>query len=205
MEWHAITALAAAVALLAVTPGPGVVATVSQSLFRGVGSALWLVAGIVLGDVIFLCLAAMGLAALAQAMGGLFLVVRLAGAGLLIYMGVAMFCSANRPQEPCMRHSRSPRKLFTTGLLLTLGNPKVIMFYTAFLPTVLDMGSMGLRQCVLASVVITVVLGSVLAGYALLAARARCWLAGPASGAWFRRGAGAAMVGAGVSVAARVD
>lgn len=65
--------LAGAMLLLAITPGPGVFVTVASALASGFARAVWVVAGIVMGDLIFLLLAIYGLSAMAEFLGGFLL------------------------------------------------------------------------------------------------------------------------------------
>lgn len=203
MDAHSAVALALAVVVLAASPGPGVLATVSQALFDGARSALWVIAGIVCGDVCYLLLAAWGLAAAAEAMGGLFLIVRFAGAALLIVMGLNMWRARAETGLETVHAQRSPWQCMAAGLSITLGNPKVIVFYTALLPAFLDMRTLDGWGILQAAAIVALVLGLVLAAYALAAARASRLLRGPRARTWFNRGAGTVMISAGVSVAAR--
>ena len=86
-------ALAGAMFLLAVTPGPGVFATVARSLASGFGHAAVVVAGIVTGDLLFLLLAIFGLASFAELLGDFFLVVKIAGGLYLLWLGYRIWTS----------------------------------------------------------------------------------------------------------------
>ena len=86
-----LIAYAAALAVAAVIPGPGVAALVGQSLGGGLRAALFFLAGLVLGDLVYLTIAVAGLAALAQVFAGAFLVVKVLGGLYLVYLGVAFW------------------------------------------------------------------------------------------------------------------
>ena len=92
---------------------------------------------------------------------------------------------------------------FLASLLLTLANPKAILFFVALLPTVVDLASMNLVRFVEISAAMCVVLPTVLGVYALLAARARELIATPKAVRRLNRGSGVALAGAAIAVATR--
>ena len=84
-------ALVLALGLLGLSPGPAWAAVVATSLGRGFRPAAAMAVGIAAGDVLFLLLAVSGLALLAEALGSLFVLVKLAGAGYLVWLGVRLW------------------------------------------------------------------------------------------------------------------
>jgi threonine/homoserine/homoserine lactone efflux protein len=94
-------------------------------------------------------------------------------------------------------------RAFLASLLLTLANPKTILFFVALLPTVIDLASMNLTRFVEISAAMCVVLPTVLGAYAFLAARARELFTTPKSVRRLNRGSGLAMAGAAIAVATR--
>src|SRR3954463_10319736 len=91
MQAHNLLIFTIALSIAVATPGPGIFAVTSCAIGRGFREAVALTCGIVVGDLIFFLLAALGMAALAQAMGELFLFVKFAGAAYLIYLGVKLW------------------------------------------------------------------------------------------------------------------
>ena len=83
-----------AMLILALTPGPGVFASVSQALSSGFRSAFPLIGGLILGDLCFLTLAVFGLSAVAHVLGDLFFLIKLAGGAYLIWLGWRMWTRA---------------------------------------------------------------------------------------------------------------
>ncbi|MBI9087149.1 MAG: LysE family translocator [Desulfobacterales bacterium] len=191
--------------VLAASPGPGVFATISRSLASGFWRSLALIAGIVVGDILFLLMAIFGLAVIARVLGDFFLFVRVGGGLYLIWLGWRMWRSD--PQIGGInggRDGRSGWQNFLGGLLLTLGNPKVILFYIGFLPTFMDLTKLAPFDVVLAALVVSSVLASVLATYSFLADRTRRLFSGPVAGRRLNRAAGTVMMGTGAVLASRI-
>jgi len=86
--------------VLAASPGPGVFATVARSLASGFRPALAVICGIILGDIIFLLLATFGLSMIAQALGDLFLVVKICGGAYLVFWVRQCYNKATREVPP---------------------------------------------------------------------------------------------------------
>ena len=126
---------AAAALVLVLTPGPNMVDCVSRSLTQGPRAGLLSLAGVVLGFLVHLFAAALGLTALLLAVPMAFEVIRIAGALYLLWMawqavrpgGAAPFQARALPHD-------GARKLFLMGLVTNLLNPKVAVFYLAFFP-----------------------------------------------------------------------
>lgn len=168
-----ILALAGAMFLLAITPGPGVFATVARALASGFKHSCMVVAGIVIGDLIFLMFAIFGLSAIAQVMGDFFIFIKYLGGAYLIYLGLKLFFT-----KPSTINLEGVKELswkanFFSGLFITLGNPKVILFYLGFLPTFVNLQSLTLLDITLIAAVVSIVLGGVMIGYAYMAIKAK--------------------------------
>lgn len=213
MTTHTLLAYVLTVLVMAATPGPAVFAVVSTSVGRGLPAALALGAGVVCGDMVFLLLALAGLGVLAEVMGDLFLVIRLAGAAYLVWMGIGLWRSAcgdaaASAAGPVAGNTRdkAPPRLFRTacgGLALTMGNPKAIVFYASFLPTFMDLKTLGPADAAVVALATACVVGCVLCGYAVMAARTRRVLSEPRAGRMMRRGAAVVMVGTGAAIITR--
>ena len=204
MDFLGLLVFAAALALAAASPGPSVVALVARTLVRGREGAAPLVAGIILGDIVWLAGAVLGLAALAATLGSLFILVRLLAAAYLIYLAWKLWTAPARTSEPGeIAESDSGFGLFLTGLGMTLGNPKAMAFYLALLPSILDLNHLTLlgfaELCVVIAMVLTLVFGS----YVALAHRARHLAASARAVRFINRACGTAMAGAAVLVATK--
>lgn len=205
MALETLAAMAAALAILAVTPGPGVLAVVSRAVGHGFADTAVMILGIVLGDLVYFAAALTGWAAVAQAFGGVFEAIRLIAAAALVAMGGRMLLASFRGAKtaPPPQQRRARHRAFVTGFLLTLGNPKAILFYLAFLPTFIDLTRIDAVGGIEVGATIVVVVGGVLLGYAALASRAATCLSRPAFARWMLRGAGSLLVGTGAAVAVR--
>jgi len=169
--------------------------------FRPALAVIW---GIVLGDVIFLMFAAFGLSMVARALGSLFFMVKICGGAYLAWLGVKIWLQKPAPvQSHQYSNSRSTWGNFASGLMITLSNPKVILFYCGFLPTFLDLSALTILDLALVVAIITSVLSCVLITYAYLASRARRMFTNERAVKRLNRAAGGVMVAAGVAIAVR--
>ncbi len=173
MSLVSIFTFAGAMFLLAVTPGPGVFATISRALASGFANASFVVLGIVLGDIIFLLLAIFGLSAIATVLGDFFILVKYLGGIYLLFLAYKILTAKEIETNLEAIHELSWKKNFISGLLITLSNPKVILFYLGFLPTFINLQTLSTLDIVIISVIVTFVLGGVMLTYAYSASGAR--------------------------------
>ena len=192
-----ILGLAAAMFLLAITPGPGVFATVSKALSSGFMHAVPVVIGIVVGDLIFLLLAIYGLSVIAETFGNLFTIIKYLGGGYLIWLGIKLWRSNPIKAEITESKSQAGKYSFLGGLSITLGNPKVILFYLGFLPTFVDLNMLSSIDVAIVAFVVSLVLGSVMLFYAFTASRARQLFKSESAQNKMNKTAGSVMIGTG--------
>ena len=197
MSMLSLFSLALAVFVLAITPGPGVFATVARAMSHGFGQAAAMALGIVCGDLVFLLMALSGLSAIAGFLGDFFLLVRLMGSAYLILLGFRLILTHPEQFPVHPGQEAATGSSFCSGLAITLGNPKVILFYLGFLPGFLDMRQLEPGSIVLIAATVILVLGSVLLGYAFVAARTSALLNGYRARKNLNRGAGLIMIGTG--------
>jgi threonine/homoserine/homoserine lactone efflux protein len=204
MDLAGLLLFSSALFIAAASPGPGIAAIVARVLGRGPKEAVAFSIGVALGDVVWLTFAILGLAALAQAFHGVFLVLKYAGAAYLLCIAYKIWTApAVAKDVKAEAKSEHPAKLLLGGLALTLGNPKTIVFYLALLPTILDLTRItlvGFAELVAATLG---VLGLVFAGYIVLASRARQLFTTPKAIRILNRTTGAVLAGAAAAVAAR--
>lgn len=203
MTLESAAAFAAAFFLLALAPGPGLAAIVSRTLGSGLASGLAVTTGLVIGDFIFMGVAVVGLSAIAAAMGPLFQVVKYAGAAYLVWLGYRAITGAARPIAVEQQASVTLWRDVGIGLLVTLGNPKPILFYGALLPTFLDMTRIGTADYAVLAAIVVGISYLVYGGYMLLADRTRRLVASTRAVSRLNQATGTMLIGSGVLVATR--
>lgn len=159
MTITSIIAFIAAVFVLGAVPGPAVFATVARALASGLRPALAFSLGVICGDLILMLLAVFGLATVAEAVGEWFLLVKVAGGIYLVWLGWKLWWSEpEAPRQEALVAGRAFRQNMLGGFVLTLGNPKAIIFYAAFLPTFIDLTSITASDVAVLAAVIAAVL-----------------------------------------------
>jgi threonine/homoserine/homoserine lactone efflux protein len=154
MSTESALAFFLAIFIFSITPGPGVFAILARAMTEGAAACFTLALGMSVSDIIYLILACFGLAAIAEHWSGLFTVIRVVGALYLLYLGWKMW--RTRPtleQEAVEVKSINQLMSFVQGFLISASNPKVILFYIAFLPTFMDLTILSSRDIALASVI----------------------------------------------------
>jgi len=195
-------ALFAAVYFAAVaTPGPGVAALVARVLGHGLRGVAPFIAGYAVGDLIWL-VAGAGLSVLASAFAKLLAALKYAGAGYLLYVAWKMATASVVVGEAAPAASRGWRA-FLGSLSLTLGNPKVTIFFLSIMPLVVDVRAQTPLGIAELAALCAVVISSTLAAYALAANRARALFRSARAMRFAHRAAGGAMAGVAVAIATR--
>jgi threonine/homoserine/homoserine lactone efflux protein len=184
------------------SPGPGVAALVARVLGQGLLGVAPFIAGYFVGDMIWLMLAATGLAVVAKAFAGVFIAVKFAGAAYLLYLAWRMATAPAAAEAPAAAASRGWRA-FLGSLSLTLGNPKVMVFFLSIMPLVVDVRALTALKLAELAAVSAMVIFSTLGAYALAANRARAFLSSTRAMRFVRRAVGGLMAGVAVAVATR--
>jgi threonine/homoserine/homoserine lactone efflux protein len=189
----------ASVALLAV-PGPAVLYVVTRSLDQGRTAGLVSVLGVETGTFAYALAAAAGLTGLIAASELGFTIVKYAGAAYLIYLGVRKLLEREAPEEA---RSSGHSRLFLRGMLVQLLNPKIAIFFLAFLPQFVDPAGGPVAVQVLVLGTIFTLLAIVTDGaYVLLAAAVGgCLRTGRRAGRRLARLSGGVYIGLGISAA----
>lgn len=143
-----------ALLIFAVTPGPGVFAVIAKSMTKGARASVSLCLGMVMSDIVYLVMACFGLAAIASTWEGVFLAIRYIGAAYLIYLGWKMWVApiSTSSEDFTQLKSQSEVASFIQGFMISASNPKVILFYIAFLPTFMDLTVLSGFDIVIAAV-----------------------------------------------------
>jgi threonine/homoserine/homoserine lactone efflux protein len=108
----------------------------------------------------------------------LFISVQCAGGAWLIWLGCRIWMSPARGVEVRVAHEPSWRANYLSGLLVTLANPKAILFYLGLLPGFVDLDNLSRADVSALALIITLVLGSVMLAYACAAGQAHRLLNG---------------------------
>lgn len=204
LDTSAILIFAGALLVAAASPGPGIAAIVARVLGRGTDGAVAFTAGVAIGDVVWLTFAVTGLAVLAQTFQAVFVGVKYAGAAYLLYLAWKLWTAPAAPRDIAATTVReNPARLFLGGLAVTMGNPKVMVFYLALLPNLVDLRAVNPAGYAELAGVVLAVLTLVFSGYILLAARARRLFTSARAMKTVNRATGAVMAGAAVAIAAR--
>ena len=187
----------------AVIPGPGITAIVARALGSGFRPTFFMGLGLILGDVAYLTAVVLGLAYVAQTFTTAFMVLKFAGALYLGYIAWKLWTAGLLSQKIEAKRAGSLGASFMSGLLVTLGNPKTMLFYVALVPTLIPLAQIGPQDYAALVIVTAVVLLLVLVPYILLAAKARELLKEPSALKLLNRTAGGILAGTAVYIAAR--
>ncbi|HRL30067.1 MAG: LysE family transporter [Ottowia sp.] len=178
MDWHVWLAYFLAAWLIALSPGSGAVLSMSHGLQYGVRQTTATIVGLQIGLASILLVAGAGVGALLLASTTAFMVVKVLGAGYLIWLGVKQWrapvdgaaSDAAAPSEPA---GLSVRQRLLRGALTNATNPKGIVFMVAVLPQFIDPNKPLALQLAILLVTTLAVDSVVMHGYAFLASRLR--------------------------------
>jgi threonine/homoserine/homoserine lactone efflux protein len=189
--------------LLIVTPGQDMVLVMSRSIAQGAAAGVVTAAGVSVGLVGHTVLATLGLGAILRTSEWLFLALKLVGAAYLIYLGISLLRTRTTELVVQTAANRSLARLFVDGALSNISNPKIAVFYFAFLPQFVLPGATQPTLSVF-------VLGLLFAALTFLVKGPVGFFAGLLSGwlrsrpgvlAWLYRSSGAVLVALGVKLA----
>jgi len=193
-----------AILIFSITPGPGVFAILARALIKGSGSCFMLAFGMTISDILYLIAACFGLATIATHWADVFTVIRIIGALYLVYLGWKMWTAPLDLNHAEDKESNTGMALsFLQGFLISASNPKVILFYIAFLPTFMDLSLLGGHDIILASALTLLGLMVGLMLIAVFASKTRKWFQSEKAMKRLNRSAGSIMVGAGVYLGTR--
>ncbi len=200
MDYEILAGFLVGMIILSATPGPGVFASISKAVSNGFKSSLLFISGLVIGDSIFLILAYIGISAISEAMGEMFFIIRIAGGVYLIFLGIKTFKKTNLNIELNGRVKKSKYQTILSGLFLTLGNPKPILFYASVLPTIINFSKVNIADILMMIILITLVSFTVLGSYCYFASLSRKLFIRETSQKKINKAAGALMTATGIYV-----
>jgi len=203
MDLTRLLVFGAALAVAAASPGPTITALITRVLVRGTSGALAFMLGLSLGELAWLSAAVLGLAYVAKTFAVAFMVLKYVGAAYLAYLAWRMWTAPTAPKEAAEPKAEHPARLFFAAVSLTLGNPKIMVFYLALLPNLIDLQAVTALGFAELIAITFVVLTAIDGAYVLLAARARRFLKNARAIKLVNRGSGALLAGAAVAVVTR--
>jgi len=190
-------------AVLSITPGPAVLFVLSQGLRQGAARSVWASLGILSANAMYFALSATGLGALLLASYDLFFLIKWAGAGYLVYLGLQCFTSKSSMLKAREERSRSTSNLriWRDGFLLQGSNPKALLFFAAILPQFIEPNYSIPFQVLVLGVSSIIVEFLILAAYGKLAGRTMVLANDPRFERISNRVAGVLLIGAGLGLA----
>ena len=203
MTLASLAIFAGALLVAAGSPGPSIAALIARVLTRGPRDVFPFLAAMWVGEAVWLSLAALGLAAIAETFHYLFVAIKWIGVAYLLYLAWKMWTAPVDTEGDALPEAGSAGKLFFAGLTVTLGNPKIMMFYVALLPTIIDLNAVTLTGWAELVAVMLAVLIVVDLAWVLFAAKARQFLRSPRAVRIANRTSAGLMAGAAAAVAAK--
>ena len=202
-ELTVLLAFVAASLVVLLVPGPGVIYIVARAASHGARAAMPSVVGLSVGAFVHAVAAAAGLSALLLASAAAFDVVKTIGAVYLIVLGIRTLLSRDAAQPTAAELGRARVRAFSDGVVISVLNPKLGIFFLAFLPQFVNQNGYppAVQMLVLGVIYSLLALGTDSA-YALLATRLRQALLGPGfKRSLPRRLSGTVYIGLGISTA----
>ncbi|MGI9498778.1 MAG: LysE family translocator [Geminicoccaceae bacterium] len=129
---------AVATAVFAYFPGPALLYTAAQTLARGRRAGFMAALGIHLGCYVHVFAAALGLSAVLQYVPELYLALKLAGAAYLVWLGISMWRQEASASGAALLPAKTTRRALLESMFVEILNPKVALFFLAFLPQFVD-------------------------------------------------------------------
>lgn len=203
MDPSLLLVFAGALVVNAGSPGPSIAALVSRVLTRGFRDVLPFLAAMWLGEVLWLTLAVAGLAAIAETFHLLFVAIKWAGIAYLLYLAWKMWTAPDTVDAATMATDRSPVRMFLAGMAVTLGNPKIMVFYLALLPSIINVEAITLLGWAELALTLLAVIIAIDLTWSLLAIKARTFLRTPRAVRVTNRASATLMTGAAVAIATR--
>ncbi|MGF1602386.1 MAG: LysE family translocator [Thermosynechococcaceae cyanobacterium] len=191
-------ALFGAMVALAIIPSPSVFAAVARTMASGFMQGFVTTLGIVMGDLIFILVAVYGLWSVTEIGDGLLFGVKLLGSAYLIWLGLSLWRSQAKLVEIKGVTEFSGLSNFICGLLITLSDPKAILFYVSFLPAFLDLKTLSIFDTGLVMAIATVAVGGPKLGYAYMTDQSRGLFSNARAKQTINRFAGSIMIATGL-------
>ncbi len=169
MTLSALGLFAVAIFVLAISPGPTAVALMARVISHGSFSVLPFTAALWIGEVFFFTVAVLGLSALLSQFAWALALIKWAGVLYLVFLAYRLWFDAAAAHGAQLAEPGSPARLFLAGLAVTFTNAKVIAFYLALLPAVVDFAQISFASWLELTLVLICVLAAIDLGYIAVA------------------------------------
>ncbi|OSQ30178.1 LysE family translocator [Thalassospira sp. MCCC 1A03138] len=203
LEISSLIIFAGALLVASGSPGPSVAALVARVLARGYRDILPFLAALWIGELIWLSFAVLGLSAIANSFHLLFTIIKYVGVVYLLYLAWKMWHGPVDVDAETIPDTKSGVRMFIAGMTVTMGNPKIMLFYMALVPTVIDLASVSLFGWFELSVALMVVLVAVDLTWVFMASRLRHLIRSRRAMKIANRTSATVMAGAAVAIASR--
>lgn len=180
-----------------------VAAIIPQALRRGYRHAAWMTLGMVVGDLLYLTTVLAGLAFVAETLGFVLIAIKWAGVIYLCWLAVEFWRSGTDVRDLEHNQATNGKNAFVSGILVTLGNPKSVLFYISIMPTIVNLSSITKADALVLLSITGAILMIVQMPFALAAARTRHLFRSPGRLRLINRSAAVFMGGAAAAVAFR--
>lgn len=159
--------------LLALIPSSSIALVCARSITHGVCNGIFVSLGIVLGDIIFVYLTIVGLSAIAETMGWLFLTIKYVGAVYLLWLGFSLLRSKPTTAMTVREINKNSSLLasFLAGLFVTLGDVKAILFYASLFPVFVNLEMLQTSDVAVIMLITLFAVGGIKSAYAFFSSR----------------------------------
>jgi threonine/homoserine/homoserine lactone efflux protein len=166
-----VAALFGTMLILALVPSMSVITVSARSAAFGFAHGASTALGVVVGDVVFILIAILGLAAIAESVDWLLIGLRYFGGVYLVWLGIQLFRFRSSGCEDDSSATASLVSSFMAGFLLTLGDQKAILFYLVFFPAFVDISQLTSVDAAIIVGIAAISVGGAKLGYAFAADR----------------------------------
>ena len=189
--------------IILIIPGPGVAYVVARGLVQGPPAAFASALGLSLGVLVHVAAAVVGLSAIIAGSAILFTIVKLIGAAYLIFLGAALIRSGIEPVNVGSVTRHTWWRLVRDGIVVSATNPKIAIFFMAFLPQFVSGNSAGASSQVIFLGVLYALLALVTdTAYGVFAGNFQKWMINKEiTRVWASRAGGSLMIGLGIKAA----
>lgn len=204
MDVSAMMIFALALFVTGALPGPSLAALVARVLVRGWRDVVPFIAAMWFGELVWLTLAIAGLTAIAENFHWGFIFIKYCGVAYLLYLAWQMWTApVTIKVKDRTPKSGGPVRMFLAGLAVTFGNPKLMVFYLALLPTIIDLDRISVMDWSKLIVTMLIIFAVIDFTYVALAVRARVLLKNPKTVRITNRVSAAVMGAAAAAIATR--